>query len=71
MSLKENKIKEYFLANASNYIYALISDNDIKNVFNGTQGAVIRRKREYQIAYIINSAPIIKETQGIFFNAFI
>lgn len=56
MALKENKIKEYFLANASNYIYALISDDDIKNVFNGTQGVVIRRKREYQIAYIINSA---------------
>ena len=56
MALKENKIKEYFLANASNYIYALISDDDIRNVFNGTQGAVIRRKREYQMAYIINSA---------------
>ena len=54
--ISKTKIKEYYLANASNYIYALISDNDIKNVFNGSNAAVIRRKREYQIAYIINSA---------------
>lgn len=52
----KSKIKEYYLANASNFIYSLISDADIQSVFNDKKSAVIRRKREYQIAYIINSA---------------